>query len=74
MLGGGIMTVERIIAFQERLRLSKEKRECEKLKNTLLCPNCRHPTRHIANGNINESQIHSKHFLFINLRDGIFFK
>ncbi|XP_052266250.1 fas-binding factor 1-like isoform X2 [Dreissena polymorpha] len=29
----------------ERLRLSKEKREHEKFRNALLCPNCRHPAR-----------------------------
>ncbi|KAL4240109.1 factor 1 [Mactra antiquata] len=37
----------------ERLRLSKEKREHEKFRNTLLCPNCRHPTRHQQTQNVN---------------------
>ncbi|XP_053392988.1 fas-binding factor 1 homolog [Mercenaria mercenaria] len=40
----------------ERLRLSKEKREHEKFRNTLLCPNCRHPTRHMHSGNINTQE------------------
>lgn len=29
--------------FQERLRLSKEKKEVENLRSSALCPNCRSP-------------------------------
>ena len=32
-----------IMLFQERLRLSKEKKEVENLRSSALCPNCRSP-------------------------------
>ena len=49
------MHLTHIYSLQEKLRLSKEKREHEKFRNTLLCPNCRHPTRQ-AMQNMNNMQ------------------
>ena len=42
--------------MQEKLRLSKEMRDHEKFRDTLLCPNCRHPTKHSPKVNINMTQ------------------